>query len=48
MKNIYDLKEESSSNRNMTLERARENFKKFGACDKEFINKVRRPNEDEY
>jgi len=47
MKNMYDIKEKSDSNRSMTLERARENFKKYGACDKEFVNKVRKPNDDE-
>ena len=32
---------------NMTLEQARDNFKKYGACDKKFINNVREPNQDE-
>ncbi len=47
MKNMYDIKEESDSNRSTTLEQARLNYKKYGAYDKEFINKVRRPNKDE-
>ena len=47
MKDMHDTKEQSDSNRCMTLEQARLNFKIFGACDKEFINKVREPNTDE-
>lgn len=47
MNNMYDLKEKSDSNRSMTLEQARANYKKYGACDEEFINKVRKPNKDE-
>lgn len=34
MKNIYDTKEKSDSNGGMTLEEARENYKNYGACDK--------------
>ena len=47
MKNIYDTKEKSDSNGGMTLEEARENYKNYGACDKKFIDKVRKPNKDE-
>lgn len=47
MKDMNYIKEHSDSNRSMTLEQARENFKKYGACDKEFVNKVRKPNTDE-
>lgn len=47
MRNIYDIKEKSDSNRGLTLEQARDNFQKYGACDKEFMNRVRKPNKDE-
>ena len=47
MKNIYDVKEKSDSNKGMTLKEARENFKRYGACNKEFISKVRKPMLDE-
>ncbi len=45
--NKYDTKEESDSNKSMTLEQARLNYKKYSACDKEFINQVRKPKKDE-
>ena len=47
MKNIYDTKEKSDSNGGMTLDEARDNYKNYGACDKKFIDKVRKPNKDE-
>lgn len=47
MKNMNDIKEKSDSNGGMTLEQARDNFKKYGACNKEFITKVRKPKKEE-
>lgn len=47
MKNMHDRLEKSDCNRGLTLEQASYNFKRYGACDKEFIAKVRKPNKEE-
>lgn len=43
MKDMHDCKEKSDCNHGMTLEQARENFKKYATCAQRFLGYVRKP-----
>lgn len=42
-----DLDKKSGANHGLTMRQAKENYKRFGACEESMIKNVRKPNEDE-
>lgn len=44
---VKDLEEPSCANHGLTLSQARENYRAFGACEKEMLPHVRQPKPEE-